>query len=69
MGERRIKVPFGFYFKDVFIFWPWWVFVAALGLSLVAVNGGYSLVEVQELLIAVASFVKHRLLVHRLQYL
>ena len=34
-----------------------WVFVAALGLSLVVVTGGYSLVAAYGLLIAVASLV------------
>ena len=34
-----------------------WVFVAVGGLSLVAVSGGYSLVEANGLLIAVASLV------------
>ena len=38
-------------------FWLHWVFVAAQELSLVAVNGGYSLVAVRGLLIAVASLV------------
>ena len=44
------------------------VFVAAHGLSLVAVNGSYSLVAVSELLIAVASLVaEHGLQVCGLQ--
>ena len=44
-----------------FYFWPCWVFVALLTLSLVAVNG---------LLIVVASLVaEHRFQVHELQYL
>ena len=34
-----------------------WVFVAACGLSLVVVSGGYSLAAVYRLLIKVASFV------------
>ena len=38
-----------------FYFWLHRVFVAALGLSLVAVSGGYSLVLAQGLLIVVAS--------------
>ena len=38
-------------------FWLHWIFVAACGLSLVAVSGGYSLVAVLGLLIAVASLV------------
>jgi len=42
--------------------WLWWVFVAACGLSLVVVSGGYCLVAVQGLLTAVASLVvEHRL--------
>ena len=36
-------------------FWLCWVFVAACGLSLVMVSGGYSLVVVQRLLTGVAS--------------
>jgi len=44
------------------ILWLWWVFVAACGLSLVVVSGGYCLVAVQGLLTAVASLVvEHRL--------
>ena len=65
-GREGIKVPVGFYFKEVFSFWPWWVFVAAPAFSSCG-EWGVSLVEVQGLLIAVASFVKHGLLVHRLQ--
>ena len=39
-----------------------WVFVAALGLSLLVASRGYSLVEVHGLLIAMASLVvEHRL--------
>ena len=37
--------------------WLRWVFVAARGLSLVAVSGGYSFLAVHRLLIAVASLV------------
>ena len=56
-----------FSFKDVFIF-GCWVFVAACGLPLVAVNWVSSLVEVPRLLIAVASLaVGHKLQVHGLQ--
>ena len=40
-----------------FFFWLLWVFVVARGLSLVAESGGYSLVAVHRLLIAVASLV------------
>ena len=39
------------------MFWLRWVFVAASGLSLVLVSGGYSLVVVQGPLIVVASLV------------
>ena len=39
------------------LIWLCWVFVAACGLSLVAASGGYSLVEVRGVLIAVASLV------------
>ena len=38
-----------------FIFWLCWVFIAACELSLVVASGGYSLVVVFWLLIAVAS--------------
>ena len=38
-----------------FFFWLRWVFVAALGLSPVVASGGYSLVVVYGLLLAVAS--------------
>ena len=38
-----------------FFFWLLWVFVVGRGLSLVAESGGYSLVVVCGLLIAVAS--------------
>jgi len=42
-------------------FWLCWVFIIAQGLSLVAATGGYSLVVVHGLLIAVASLVlEHR---------
>ena len=43
-------------------FWLWWVFVAALGPSLVVAVGGYFPVSVLKLLIAMASLVaEHRL--------
>ena len=46
----------------LFIFWLHWVFVAACGLSLVVASGGYSLVAVHGLIMAVASLVaEHRL--------
>ena len=38
-------------------FWLHWVFITALGLSLVVENGGYSLAVVHRLLIMVASLV------------
>ena len=41
----------------VIYFWLCWVFIAALWLSLVTVIGGYSLIVVHGLLIAVASLV------------
>ena len=41
----------------VFFFWLHWVFIAAHGLSLVAVSEGYSLVAVQRFLTVVASLV------------
>ena len=41
----------------VFFFFLQWVFIAAHGLSLVAVSEGYSLVAVQGLLVVVASLV------------
>ena len=41
----------------LFIYWLCWVFVAACGLSLVAVSEGYSFVTVRGLLIAVAPLV------------
>ena len=52
-----------FSLKNLFIyFWLHWVLVAALGLSLVIANYGYSLVAVCGLLIVEASFVvAHRL--------
>ena len=43
-------------------FWLHWVFFAAYGLSLLLVSEGYSLVVVNGILVAVASFVLgHRL--------
>ena len=50
----RDRVGFVFLFLFLF-FWLLWVFIAAHGLSLVAESGGYSLVVVCGLLIAVAS--------------
>ena len=48
---------------NLFIYlWLCWVFVAARGLSLVAVSGGWLFVVLRRLLIAVASLVaEHRL--------
>ena len=43
------------FFKFYLFFWLHWVFVAARGLSLVAVSRGYSFVAVRGLLIVVAS--------------
>ena len=49
---------FGFLKKFLFIsFWLHWVFIVAHRLSLVAASGGYSLVVVHGLLIALASLV------------
>ena len=52
-----------FFFKTIYLFISLhWVFVAACRLSLVVVSGGYFLVAVRGLLIAVASLsVEHRL--------
>ena len=50
-----------FFFKFLLFIWLCWVFVAARRLSLVAVSGGYSLLAVCGLPIAVASLVlEHR---------
>ena len=45
------------FFYDLFIFWLWWVFVAARGLSLVAESRAYSAVVVHRLSIELASLV------------
>ena len=48
--------------KIIFIFWLWWVFVAAHGLSLVTVSRGCSSQQVCGLLTMMASVVaEHRL--------
>ena len=47
---------FVYFLFYLFIYWLCWVFVAARGLSLVVVSGGYSVV-VRRLLIGVASLV------------
>ena len=50
-----------FFFLINFCIWLCWVFTAAVS-SLVATSGGYSLVAVQGLLVAVSSLVaEHRL--------
>ena len=45
------------FLKNFISFWLHWFFGATCGLSLVVANGGYSLVAVRGLLIAVASLV------------
>ena len=53
-----------------FYFWLCWVFIAAVGLSLVVESGGYFLVVVGNLVVVVASHtVQHRLKACRLQQL
>ena len=50
------------FFFNLINFWLCWAFVAVCGLSLVAASGGYSLVVVGRILVAVASLVlEHRL--------
>ena len=48
---------FLFFFLILIYFWLCWVFIAVHGLSLVAMGGGYSLIAVHVLLIAVTSLV------------
>ena len=36
------EANFIYLFIHLFVLWPWWVFIAAHGLSLAAVSGGYS---------------------------
>ena len=49
-------------FLFIYLFWLCWIFVAVSGLSLVVLSGGYSLISVNGLLIAVAPLVvEHRL--------
>ena len=48
---------FSFLFLILIYFWLCWVFIAVHGLSLVAMGGGYSLIAVHVLLIAVTSLV------------
>ena len=45
----------------IYLFWLCWVFVAVCRLSLVVGSGGYSLVVLHGLLMAVASLVNHGL--------
>ena len=48
-------------FKKIFVYlWLCWIFIAAIGFSVVTAGGGYSLVVVHGLLIEVASFVVER---------
>ena len=60
--ESFINLKRNFISLNLFLFYFWlcWVFVALCGLSLVAVSGGYSLIEVCGLLIAVAYLVVKR---------
>ena len=51
-----IQLSILFSLKNIY-FWLCWVFVAVCGLSLVVASGGYSLVVVHRLLVAVASLV------------
>ena len=48
-----------FFFYILFIYWLLWVFVAVHGLSLVAVSGGYSLVEAHGVFIAFSCSLPH----------
>ena len=59
-----MHIAFFLIYINLFIiyFWLCWVFVAARGLSLVAASGGYSMLQLRGLLIAVASLIaEHRL--------
>ena len=61
-GGSSSPICSAFLFYSLFVyfyFWLCWVFVAACGLSLVAVRRDYSLVAVHELLIVVAFLVEH----------
>ena len=49
--QNSLNCNFYLFFRNVCI-WLFWIFVAALGLFLVAMNGGYSLTVGHELLIA-----------------
>ena len=59
VGPRVIYICIYLYFKNfIFIyFWLYWIFIAVHGLSLVVAPGGYPLVVVHRLLIAVASLI------------
>ena len=58
MSFRKIKRILEILFFKIMYFWLCWVFTASLRLSLVVErNGGYSLVVVRGLLIALASLV------------
>ena len=60
MYEERKREPIfnvNQFFNCLFIYWLLWVFIAALRLTLVGNSGGYSLVVVCGLLIALASLV------------
>ena len=46
-----------FFFNFYFIFWPWWIFISTLRLSLDVASRASSLATVCRLLIAVASLV------------
>ena len=60
--QRTFDNVWRHFLKIYFYFWLHWVFVAVCGLSLVAMSGGYSLVAMLGLLIAVASlFAEHGL--------
>ena len=51
-----------FFFKKVYLFiWLCWVFATIRRPSLVAASGGYTLVAVVGLLVAVSSLVEHGL--------
>ena len=65
-AAKNIWVQTFFFFNDsqmfflllnIYLFWLCWVFIAARGLYLVAASGGYSLVVVCRLLIALASLI------------
>ena len=47
-----------FFFEDLFIYLAWWVFIATQDFSSCA-SGGYSIVAVHRLRIAVVSLLRH----------